>query len=173
MSEVFEEEIEEQTPDVEFAVVDDDKAEWCLEKIREHKQEIEKWTAHYEAEKKRACMKHENAIIKLEAMLKGFFFQQDDAGLTRETKTMTAYNLPDGKLMMKRQNPEYEREDDVLIEWLRVNAPQFIKTKETVDWAGLKDTLILSGENMVTEDAEVVPGITVTLRPDVFKVEVK
>ena len=30
-----------------------------------------------------------------------------------------------------------------------------------------------SGDVMVTEDAEVVPGIKVTARPDVFRVEVK
>lgn len=173
MSELNEELMEEETTEAAFDVTDDEKAEWCMAKIREHRQEIDKWTQHYEAEKKRVCIKHENAIIKLEGMLKGFFFQQDDAGLTRETKTMTAYNLPDGRLMMKRQNPEYERDDEQILAWLRENAPQFIKTKETVDWAGLKDSLGVLGENMVTEEAEVVPGIKVVSRPDIFKVEVK
>ena len=181
MSEIYREDEElEEVKDNEtagFVVDDDQKAEWCLEKIREHKRKIEKWTAHYEAEKKRACMLHENKIFNLETKLREYFGQLFDAGLTRETKTMTAYNLPDGKLMMKRQNPEFERDDDALIEWLRKNAPQFIKTKETVDWACLKDTLVISGNKMcvINEDGVItdVPGITVTERPDIFKVEVK
>lgn len=174
MSELMENEIVQD--EQHFTVDDDQKAEWVLGRIREHKKEIEKWTAHYDAEKRRACMVHENAIIRLEADLKGYFFDRDDKGLTRETKTMTAYNLPTGKLMMKHQEPEYEKNEPEVLEWLRENAPEFIKTKESLDWAGMKEAYSFTREgDMVKVDEETgeiikVPGIKAIAREDVFKV---
>lgn len=178
MSERFDEELEVETEDEGFDVTDDGKAEWCVEKIKEHKKEIEKWTAHYEAQKRRECMKHESAIIRFKGKLRTFLDQKIKEGVTRETKTMPfVYDLPSGKIFIKRQNPEYDRDEGVLIEWLRKNAPQFIKTKETVDWSGLKDSV--SFENgkafMVDDDGVIndVPGVTVTEREDIFDMEVK
>jgi len=182
MSEIRNEEIleeEEQTKErAPFVVDDDDKAEWCLEQISKHKAEIEKWTAHYEAEKRRACMKHESDIVWLEAQLRGFFLQQNDNGLTRKTKTMLAYNLPHGKLVMKHQEPEYDKNEDKMVEWLRANAPEFIKVKETPDWAAMKKAFTFSGDRMVSVDEETgeikeISGVRVVSREDIFKVEVK
>ena len=59
-----------------------------------------------------------------------------------------------------------------------------VKVKESVDWAALKKSLTVaylekdseSGQLVpfvVTGDGEIVPGITVTEQPDVFRVEVK
>ena len=56
LSELNEELMEEETTEAAFDVTDDEKAEWCMAKIREHRQEIDKWTQHYEAEKKRVCI---------------------------------------------------------------------------------------------------------------------
>ena len=38
----------------------------------------------------------------------------------------------------------------------------------------LKAVLIApDGETVATEDGEIVPGVTATMRPDVFKIEIK
>lgn len=168
--ELEEEEIQERPP---FVVDDDAKAEWCLKMIKQKKEEIDKWRDHYATELKRRTDKLEADIVWFEGCLKGFFFQQDQEGLTRETKTQTSYNLPHGKLVMKRQTPEIVRDDDAIVEWCEKNAPEYVKVKKSPDWAGLKKTLVVDGDKMVTEDAEIVPGITLTARPDVFTVEVK
>jgi hypothetical protein len=52
---------------------------------------------------------------------------------------------------------------------------QFIKVKESTDWASLKKLVTISAdcEHVMTEDGEIVPGVTVTIRPDIFKVEME
>ena len=169
------EEEEEQEQETGFTVVDDEKAEWCLSKIKEHKEQIEMWTAHYEAEKKRACMVHENAIFKLETKLRDYFMTRMDEGLTRETKTMKAYNLPHGKLCLKKQDPEFEKDEDVMVQWLEQNNPELVKVKKSPDWAGMKKTYGLTMSVVDEETGEIIkiPGVTVIPREDVFKVEVK
>ena len=172
------EEIEQTEEKIPFSVDSDDKAEWCLKKIKEHQDEITKWTAHYEAEKRRAVISHENAIFRLEGELRSFFVLKDQEGLTRQTKTQTAYNLPSGKIFIKRQNPEFERDDAEIIDWLRVNAPELIKTKEEVDWAAMKAAYAFDAEGNMTavneETGEIIniPGVKAKTRDDVFKVEV-
>lgn len=174
MEEQPEEEQEEEKQESGFIVDDDTKAEWCLEMIQDHREAIEKWSAHYDAEKKRVCMKHENAIVRLEQKLKGFLFEMSQKGLTRETKTEEAYNLPSGKIFMKRQEPTYKFDNDKLVEWAKQNVPDLVKVEESVDWAKLKKLLTPDGNQMITvEDAEVVPGIEVVTRPDTFKVKVE
>ena len=173
---VQEEELEQKEPDFEIDNIE--KAEWALDKIRDHKANIDKWTQYFEAEKRRVCMKHENAIIKLTGKLKSFFLQMHDAGLTRSTKTMEAYNLPTGRLAMKHPNPKYDKDETAIIEWLRKNAPEFIKTKESIDWEGMKNAFSFVGDRMVkvdeeTGEIEYIPGVMVFRPEDEFEVKEK
>jgi hypothetical protein len=50
--------------------------------------------------------------------------------------------------------------------------PQFVKIKEELDWAGLKDATAVFEGHIVTEDGEIVPGIDVVDREAKFSVEV-
>ena len=169
---------EEEQVNESFVVDTDDKAEWCLGKIKEHQAEIDKWTSHYDAEKRRTCMKHENAIIYLTSRLQNFFLGRSVAGLTSRTKTEESYKLPSGKIFMKDRDPEFDKDEAVMIEWLRQNAPQFIKVKESVDWAGVKEAFWAGGTELVKVDDETgeiikIPGVTVTPREPEFKVKEK
>ena len=177
-----EEREEEQDTDTagRFEVTDIEKAEWCFDRIRFHKAEIDKWTKYYDEEKKRVCSGHEGAIFTLTRKLKDFFFRQKDAGLTRETKTSTVFNTPSGKLVLKKQEPEYKRDDTEVIAWLKKNAPQFIKVEESVDWAAMKKAYDVIEDKMAaineeTGEIDYIPGITITPREDKFeaKPEVK
>ena len=107
------------------------------------------------------------------SLTSGYLLDQIDSKFIKATKTQVSYTLPSGKLVLKHQEPEYKPNDEILIPWLEKNNPSLIKVKKTADWAGLKKTLTLDGTDMLTEDGEIVPGITVTPREDVFKVEVK
>lgn len=156
-----------------FVVTDDQKAEWCLKQIRQKKQELEVWQKHYENLLAAVEFQIEKDIAYFEGSLEAYFRSQQAEGFTKKADTQESYKLPSGKLVLKRQQPEFGRDEDKLIPWLRQNSPEFIKTKESVNWDGLKKTLFVNGEGMITEDGEVVPGITVTKRDDIFKVEVK
>ena len=156
-----------------FTVDNDAKAEWCLGKIREKRAELKKWQDHYDALKAAMEKEIEGAISYFENLLQSYFLQQHEQGLTRFAKTQESYSLPSGKLVYKQQEPTYDRDPEKLLPWLKANHPELVKVKEEENWKALKDLLVISGDVMVTEDAEVVPGIKVTARPDAFRVEVK
>ena len=157
---------EEQTG---FVVDSDSKAEWCLEKIREAQAEKEKWRRFY-ADRLEQIEKDADATIeRMQEFLRVYF----DSVPHKQTRTQQSYQLPSGKLVFKHQAPEYTVKDDELLPWLKDNGMiGYIKTKESPNWAELKKTLRPAGEQMATADGEIVPGITVTERPDIFKVEV-
>lgn len=166
------EENEEETKTEEddgFVVDDDEKAEWCMEKIREAKADIAKWKEHFKKQQDGILRENNNTIARMEARLEKYFWTQPHKKATQSE----SYPLPSGKLVFKKQDPEYEREDETLIDWLKKNAPQYVKTVESVDWDALKKTTSVIGEDLVSEDGEPIPGVTVKRRPDVFKVQLK
>ena len=99
----------------------------------------------------------------------------------RKTKTQESYSFPGGKLYLKKQNPEYRRDEKTVIAWLKENGgEQFVKVKEELDWSALKDASgvvdgkLIAGEK-VNEDGEiipiVVPGVEIIEREAKFVVE--
>lgn len=175
MSELMnEEEVVLTEEEIRFTVDDDQKAEWCLDKIREAKAELEKWTKFYQ-ERMDSYKKYiDNRIAFFEGMLQRYF----ETVPHKETKTQESYHLPSGKLVMKEQKPEWTHDDTQLLPWVKEYVPGFVKVKESVDWAEMKKDLTViwneDGTNqIVNADGLIVPGITVTERPDEFRVEVK
>ena len=86
------------------------------------------------------------------------------------------YQLPGGKLVYKRQAPEIQHDDEKILDWLHENSTMpetYIDFRETLKWGELKKVLTVAGDGMATQDGEMIPGITVTERPDKFVVEVK
>lgn len=159
-----------------FVVDDDQKAEWCLDKIREAEAEKTKWVEFYTDRMKKICDREDARIEWMQHLLKDYFYTVPH----RQTKTQSSYQLPGGKLVMKAQGPAYERDDVRLLAWLHENRmEEFVNKKETVDWSGLKkaletdEGLAISEGCVVSPDGEIVPGITVVERPNIFKVEVK
>lgn len=87
------------------------------------------------------------------------------------TKTQTTYKLLTGKLVLKKQQPEFVRDDATMIDWARVNAPSYIKVDERLNWGDLKKQTAVDGENVVlVETGEIIPGVVAKERPDVFEV---
>lgn len=159
-----------------FVVDDDQKAEWCLGKIREAREEMMKWIEFYVAQTDKVKAKCEARIAFFEGLLKPYFYSVPH----KQTKTQSSYQLPGGKLVMKAQEPAYERDDEQLLAWLHESRREdFVKVKESVDWSGLKKSLegaeglTVDNGQVITPDGEIVPGITAIERPNVFKVEVR
>lgn len=157
--------------DVSFRVTDDGTAEWCLKKIREAHADVEKWKAHYAAQMEKVMAEAEREIAYFTAKLEDYF----DTVPRKTTKTQESYTLPGGKLIRKKQQPKYTTDDSALVPWLEENfCGQLVKITKTADWASLKKVVTVTpdGEHVATDDGEIVPGVSVELRPDVFKVEV-
>lgn len=155
-----------------FRVKDDKSAEWCLTKIREARQEAEKWLAHYRLQMEKVQKEADNSVAYFEGLLSEYF----DTVPHKATKTQQSYILPSGKLVLKKQQPQFATDDAALVPWLKDNAMgEFVKVKESADWSALKKlvTVTPDGASVVDENGEVVPGVVVTQRPDVFKVEME
>jgi len=169
-----EEQVQERPP---FVVDNDQKAEWCIEQIKHKREELEMWKAHYEKMFDTVRKTIESDIVWFEGNLKGYFLQQVGEGMVRSTKNQVSYALPHGKLVLKHQEPEYVKDDDMIVEWLDKNAPKLVKVKKTPDWAGMKKTFGFSEDRMVSVDEDGViteiPGVRAIPRDDIFKVEVK
>ena len=153
-----------------FVVEDDQTAEWCMNQIRLANEEKAKWKRFYDERYQRVCNDADRTIANMESILQTYFEKVPH----KVTKTQENYTLPSGKLVFKKQAPEYERNDEEILEWLHKNGKeQFVKTKETVDWSALKPTLNILGESASDENGEIIPGLKVIEREDVFKVELK
>lgn len=157
-----------------FHVTDDKAAQWCMQKIREAETDRAMWKAHYEAQMEKVNKAADESVSYFTAKLEEYFASVPH----KATKTQESYSLPGGKLVQKKQQPEYKTNEEELLQWLKDNFMyDFVKTKtvESADWAGLKKivTVTPDGAHVATDDGEIIPGVTVTPRPDVFKVEME
>ena len=176
MSEILKEEAPVREP---FTVDNDMKAEWVLSKIRsirkEQKKECDELTRQMRFYQDQMDIISKNAdadVAWFESMLTPYFAERMENGFTKKTKTQVSYKLPTGKMVLKHQAPEFERKDEDLLPWLKANRPDLVKVTESPNWAELKKTIKVNGENVVTDDGEIVPGVKVTEREDRFEVEV-
>ena len=151
-----------------FVIDTDDKANWAIRKIKEARADRDAWVKWYEDKIAEIKAQTDFNTMNLERMLADYFVTLPH----KKTKTQESYPLKDGKLILKTQNPEYKRDDKAVIAWLKENnGVQFIKTKEELDWAGLKATTGVVGNTVVNEDGEIIPGIEVVEREAKFIVE--
>ena len=155
-----------------FTVTDDSAAQWCMKKIKEAEADRAMWKAHYEAQMEKVNKAADESVAYFTAKLEEYFATVPH----KATKTQESYSLPGGKLIQKHQQPAFETDDNKLVPWLKQNfMGQLVKVKESADWAGLKKVVTVTpdGAHVATDDGEIVPGVTVTQRPDVFKVEME
>lgn len=81
--------------------------------------------------------------------------------------------LPHGVLKARAQQPEFVRDESALLTWIKAQRPEFVVTKESADWAGLKKIAVAAGSSLVDPaSGEIIGGVTVVERPDKFSVEV-
>jgi phage host-nuclease inhibitor protein Gam len=156
--------------EVEDFVIDSDaKAEWALKKIKEARDDRDRWVEWYKAQIEKITEQTDFSTMNLERMLAEYFATVPH----KKTKTQESYTIPGGKLILKTQNPEYKRDDKTVIDWLKQNkGEKFIKVKEELAWAELKNATAVFEDHIVTEDGEIIPGIEVIEREAKFVVEV-
>jgi hypothetical protein len=158
----------------QFVINDDGKAEWALNKIAEEKAEMQRMInvansmiIKYQEKIEVYQKQFENKTTFLKEQLRQYF----ETVPHKSTKTQETYKLPSGTLKLKKQNPEYIRDEEKLLEWVKANKLSYVKTKESVDWAELKKELNFVDDKALTEDGEIVDGVTVSERPSVFEIE--
>jgi len=157
-----------------FIIDSDKKADWAIEKIKAERAEFDRLRkialdriAELNQRVKELQERTDRRTGNLEALLVEYF---QTVTPTKITKTQTQYELLSGKLVMKKQQPLYERDETALLNWAEATVPELIKVKKEVSWADLKKQADVSGDKLLL-DGEIIPGVTVVERDDVFEVQ--
>lgn len=173
--EIIDNAIEELTSEEGFVVDTDLKAEWCVKKLAEEKQEMERIVKLCESmanEYKRAMQEVQERYQDKVRYFKGILAEYFDTVQTKATKTQATYKLPSATLKRKLGGLEYIRDDEKLVSWLKENGKnELIKVKEEAMWSELKKELIFKDGKAITADGEVVEAIKVKQMPDKFEID--
>lgn len=157
--------------DTPFTVDNDQKAEWAARKIREARQDTQKWTEYYERQLSAIRRANEETEAYFAALLADYF----DTVPHKATKTQESYSLPSCKLVLKAQQPEFNRDEAVLCDYLdKKGRDNLVRITRRADWAALKKTLkVMEDGTCVDADGEVVEGVQAFSRQPEFKIEMK
>ena len=158
----------------EFRITDDLMADWAVEKINAARAERDRLVSLVQEKIEQLQEKRQLYIVNFEentsylrAKLMDYFMTVK----TQDTKTMKKYKLVSGTLVLKKQQSVYERDEGALLAWAETTVPELVKVKKEVSWADLKKQADVSGDKLLL-DGEIIPGVTVVEREDVFEVQV-
>lgn len=156
----------------QFQVTDDQKADWCLQKIAEADAELEKLTAWYQRQIDLAKEHHESRVSYFTELLKKYFSTVP----AKETKTMSKYSLPSGELIMSKAKEDFKAADkEKLLSWCITNDPELIKVESSPKWAEIKKRLTTDAEGKIvdSETGLFVDGVELEEKPEEFKVKAR
>lgn len=165
------------TENQRFRIQDDNQADWALRKIARARQDMK------EAE--------ETAAMEIEKINRWLDGQRDESLRTElfftvllqeyyEPRFMTnpdkkTYKLPSGKVQRRTQQPQFDRDNEALLAWLKQREmTDYIEVKESPKWGELKQQVQVVGEHVVIKDGplkgEIIDGVEVVHRPPTFRV---
>ena len=146
------------------------EAKWQFEQRRKIIEDRDELISYYEDQINKVKADADFKIGFIDRALFEFFKTVEH----KKTKTQESWSIPAGKLMLKKQAPEYKRDEKTVIEWLKQTpeGSQYVKTVESLDWANLKKDTTVVGNTIVNSDGEIIPGVEVIEREDKFVVEV-
>lgn len=158
--------------------IDLDAANWCFRKLKaieDKKREI-KYLADKEKQRIIEWEKEELKAFKsstdyFEMLLEDYYRQ------LREVDSKAKLSTPYGKVTSRKQQPKWNCEEDKTIEWLSNNNKDLIRVKKEIDKAELKKVYKIAGNNVagnnvVTEDGEIVEGVSIEEREDTISIKV-
>lgn len=171
----------ESTAEIErlerFRITNDSQANWALRKIADARQKLarDQETARAEIERIQQWLKMSEAeAVRTEERMTALLHEYYAPQFQTDPKTKT-YKLPSGKVQWRAQQPQFNRDDATLLEFLKSREmTDFIETKETPKWGELKKQIQVVGEHVVIKDGkmegEIIDGVEVVHRPPTFRV---
>lgn len=163
-----------------FKIDDLDSANWAFRKlkaIKEKKKEIEelakKEIEPYKLEIDRIEEWKDTELKSFDSSINFFnFLLEEYYREQRKIDPKFKVSTPYGKVTSRKQQPKWNYDDEKVIEWLRKNNEHLIRIKEEINKTVLKTMYNVVGDKVVTEDGEVVEGVSIEERDPVVKVEV-
>ncbi len=167
------EEIPRQTMEAKspFVIDNDSKADWAMRQIADARADTVKMADHFRQQLVSIKKANEETEAYFTALLLDYFRAQPK----HETKTQAKYKLPSGDLVLRRQQPEYQRDDAKLVECLmHGDLSQYVKLTPIVDWSALKAACTVTDDgSLVDKDSGLVlDGVRAVQRPDKFEVKI-
>lgn len=176
-NEIYEADLEEEmrAEENEFTIDSDEMAEWALKKVLAAKKEKERLTALIDAERARLDSTQEDVDKRYENDTSYLLFKLSEYFKTvehKETKTQESYQLLSGKLVFKKPTQKLEQQKEALLEWCKENAPEYVRTEQSVEWGQIKKCMKIVGESVIYDaTGEIVQGVAVTETAGTFDVK--
>lgn len=159
-----------------WKITNDQDAEWLIDKVNEEliekarfKESIKNKIELLQDKLKKVEEEEQYLIERRNSYLIEYFESIPDK-FKKKTKTQEKYRLPSGSIIKKYPQPEFKRNNDELLNWIKANnMKEYIEIKEAPKWGELKKiTKVINGQ-VVTEDGEIVEGVEVIERPPVVE----
>lgn len=167
--------IEEETETSDFAIETDEMAEWALKKVLAAKKEKERLSDLIDKEREALDRKQEEIDKRYENDTSYLIFKLNEYFQKvehKETKTQESYQLLSGKLVFKKPTQKMEQQKEALLEWCKVNAPEYVRTEQSVEWGQIKKCMKIVGDAVIYDTTgEIVSGVTVSETAGTFDVK--
>lgn len=156
-----------------FTIQDLDSANWAFRKlaaIERKRKEIQE-LADREIERIKDWQNQEEESLNnskefFEGLLTEYFVRQ------RELDPKFKLSTPYGRVSSRKQQPKWIYDNDKVVEWLKENDKELIRVKYEPDKREIKKKYKVVGNTVVTEDGEIVEGITIEERPEKVTIKV-
>jgi len=150
----------------QFKIENDDMANWAIRKIAkarrefaEAEQQAERETERIDAWLAGKRKEWERAEEFFTGLLTAYYLPQHMEDPQRKT-----FKLPAGAFQVRAQQPEYQRDDAALVQWLESHVmPDYLEVVKKPKWGELKKIIETKG-GVATVAGEVVGGIMVVPR---------
>lgn len=164
----------ESVYETDYRIESDRDAERMVKLIADLKRDNERLIAICEESIKEYQMKIQGYKDEIDNMVNPiqeqiFSWMQNQE--VKETKTQYSYKLPSATLKYTKAKADYSKDDTKLLEWVRSNKANLVKTKESVDWATLKKELKIVEDKAITKDGEIVEGIEIVEKSGKFEIK--
>lgn len=173
-------EIEENNKEV-WIIEDDLSADWCIDRIKDVELEYKNFEDVANAKIKQ--IKDKLQEKRKEADNERSFFdwklrEYFNKLKHKETKTLKKYDLPSGKLKLKKSRDTFNYDKNKLLDIAKTEdeLKGYIKieTKEAFEWGEFKKKLDIIGGQIINKDTgEIVDleGLEITKTPEKFEIE--
>lgn len=167
----------DDTENQRFRIQDDNQADWALRKIARARQDMKEAeeTAAMEIEKiNRWLDGQRDESLRIERFFTALLQEYYEPRFMTNPDKKT-YKLPSGKVQRRTQQPQFDRDNEALLAWLKQRGmTDYIEVKETPKWGELKQQVQVVGEHVVIKDGplkgEIIDGVEVVHRPPIFRV---
>ncbi len=159
-----------------WKIKNDDDAEWLIEEVNRDLVEKARYKLALEnkiknlQDKLRKVEDEERTAIERRNSYLIEYIETIDEKFKKKTKTQEKHRLPSGEIVKKYPGPEYKRNEEKLLKWIKSNKMnEYVEVKKTLKWGEFKKiTKVVNGQ-VVIDTGEIVEGVELIEKPPVIE----